>query len=116
MTTLTNEEIRKLQAQHPTENDPMPFARAVEAAVLAKLASADMPEPFPAGYIARTEYFYTEAKLRQYGAACAARMLSKEPDGWVCKSRGLIAVECPAEDDYRFHLGTWGPLYAKETP
>ena len=51
MTMLTNEEIRKLQAQHPTENDPMPFARAVEAAVLAKLAGAEMPEPVGQRYV-----------------------------------------------------------------
>ena len=34
---LTNSEIRKLQAQHPTENDPMQFARAVIAAYEAEL-------------------------------------------------------------------------------
>lgn len=135
MTVLTDKEIRKLQAQHCGFNDPMPFARAVEAAVLAKLACAEMQEPVGQRYVRSdgvvyfdvdtpTEYeksigwepVYTEAQLRQYGAACAARQLSKEPDGWVCKSRGLIAVECPAEDDYRFHLGTWEPLYARETP
>ena len=26
---MTDAEIRKLQAQYPTENDPMPFARAI---------------------------------------------------------------------------------------
>ncbi len=34
---LTDKELRSLQAQHPTENDPMPFARAVIAAYEAKL-------------------------------------------------------------------------------
>ena len=34
---LTDEEIRKLQAQHPAENDPLPLCRTIEAAVLAKL-------------------------------------------------------------------------------
>jgi len=29
---LTDSEIRKIQSRHPTENDPMPFARAVLAA------------------------------------------------------------------------------------
>lgn len=28
---LTDDEIRAIQAQHPTENDPMPFARALLA-------------------------------------------------------------------------------------
>ena len=30
---LTDEQIRNLQAQYPTENDPMPFARAIETAI-----------------------------------------------------------------------------------
>lgn len=30
---LSDSMIRKLQAEHPTENDPMAFARAVERAV-----------------------------------------------------------------------------------
>jgi hypothetical protein len=29
---LTDTQIRRIQAEHPTENDPMPFARAIEAA------------------------------------------------------------------------------------
>lgn len=29
-TTLSDKEIRKLQSQYPTDNDPMQFARAIE--------------------------------------------------------------------------------------
>ena len=39
---LSDEYIRKLQAQHPTENDPMPFAKAVIAACEAKLGEPHM--------------------------------------------------------------------------
>ena len=42
--TITEKEIRKLQAQHPTENDPMPFARALLALQLERLAACEMPE------------------------------------------------------------------------
>lgn len=38
---LTEQEIRKLQTQHPTENNPMPFARAIESAVLEKLKAQE---------------------------------------------------------------------------
>jgi hypothetical protein len=31
-----------------------------------------LPEPFPAGYIAQTEYFFTADQIKEYGKACAA--------------------------------------------
>ena len=42
---LTDQQIRALQSQHPVENDPMPFARAIIAATLAKLAAGVSVEP-----------------------------------------------------------------------
>ena len=42
---LTDKEIRAIQAQHPVENDPMPFARAIESALLAKLSAGVSVEP-----------------------------------------------------------------------
>jgi len=33
---MTDAEIRKIQSRHPTENNPMPFARAILAAQKAK--------------------------------------------------------------------------------
>ena len=50
-----------------------------EKSLLAKLASAELPEPFPAGYIAQTEYFYTADQLRQAYAQGAASQLSAVP-------------------------------------
>ena len=40
-----------------------------------------MPEPGLSGILG--ESAYTLDQLQQYGAACAAKMLSKEPVGWV---------------------------------
>jgi len=38
-----------------------------------------------------------------------------EPVAWFCKERGLVEIDCPAEDDYRFTLG-WLPLYTTPQP
>jgi hypothetical protein len=45
MSLLTDQEIRAIQAQHPTENDPMPFARALITATVDKLAAGVNVEP-----------------------------------------------------------------------
>lgn len=34
------------------------------------MSSPPLPESFPAGYIAQTEYFYTAEQLKAYGQAC----------------------------------------------
>ena len=34
-----------------------------------------LPEPFPAGYIAQTEYFYTADQMKAYGQACREQAL-----------------------------------------
>ena len=36
-----------------------------------------LPEPFPAGYIAQTEYFYTAEQMQAYGQACRAAALEE---------------------------------------
>ena len=38
---LTEQEIRKLQTQHPTENNPMPFARAIETLIEERLKAQE---------------------------------------------------------------------------
>lgn len=35
-----------------------------------------LPEPFPAGYIAQTEYFYTADQMKAYGQACRADLIA----------------------------------------
>ena len=42
---LSDAEIRAIQARHPTDNDPMDFARAIIAATLNKLAAGVSVEP-----------------------------------------------------------------------
>ena len=42
---LTDQQIRAIQAQHPTDNDPRPFARAIIAATVAKLTAGVSVEP-----------------------------------------------------------------------
>lgn len=36
-----------------------------------------LPESFPAGYIAQTEYFYTADQLKAYGQACREAALEE---------------------------------------
>ena len=42
---LLDNEIRAIQARHPTENNPMDFAHAIIAATIAKLAAGVSMEP-----------------------------------------------------------------------
>ena len=45
-----------------------------------------LPESFPAGYIAQTEYFYTADQLKAYGQACREQAL--EEAATICDSLG----------------------------
>jgi len=36
-----------------------------------------LPESFPAGYIAKTEHFYTADQMREYGLACRKQALEE---------------------------------------
>jgi hypothetical protein len=89
MSLLTDDEIAnaviaaKVKCVHPNAETTRDVARAIEAAILAKLASAELPEPFHAGYIAQTEYFYTAAQLHQAFAQGAASQLSAVPSGFT---------------------------------
>ena len=60
---LTEQEIRKIQTQHPTENNPMPFARAIESAVLKKLKAQ---KPF--GYFKAEPFGWTDCAETDDGA------------------------------------------------
>ena len=42
---IDDDEIRAIQAWHPTENDPLDFARAIIAATVAKLTAGVRVEP-----------------------------------------------------------------------
>ena len=66
-----------------------------------------LPEATPAGYIAKTEYFYTAKQMREYALAAIMR---KEPQGWMPietapKTSKAILVYC-AERKNTFTV-TW---------
>jgi hypothetical protein len=74
---LTDDEI---QAIHEADDGAVAWGsyRAVEAAILAKLASAKLPEPATVTVLSETPY-YTADQLRQAFAQGAASQLSAEP-------------------------------------
>ena len=49
-----------------------------------------LPESFPAGYIAQTEYFYTADQLKAYGQAC--------------REQALEEAAMAAEDGFKYDL------------
>ena len=134
MSVLTDDEISGIAYDDDTSSGPVRFARAVEQAILSKLAEAEMPEPFIGvqynqGWRSwqqvipsaigeeRVVTCYTADQLRAYGAACAARMLSKEPVAWAWfDSDGDFRDGIrPAEHEWKEGKYTT-PLYTRETP
>jgi hypothetical protein len=57
---LTDQQIRAIQAQHPTDNDPRPFARAIIAATVAKLTAGVSVEPDSYKVETEDNQFFTE--------------------------------------------------------
>ena len=113
---LTDYEIKDMEVKayadyftDKNDDHDIAFARAVEAAILAKLASAELPEPFPAGYISQTEYFYTADQLRQAFAQGAASQLSAEPVGHF----GFVESSQIWEE---FHAPAGTPLFTLKEP
>ena len=49
-----------------------------------------LPEPFPAGYIAQTEYFYTAEQMQAYGQQCREAALEE--------AASLASTTCHHED------------------
>jgi len=83
---LTDEEIEACAADDDGSDD-MAFARAIEAAIMAKLASAELPEPATWGlrdFVTRSEKpLYTADQLRQAYAQGAAAQLAEKPSAWL---------------------------------
>lgn len=114
--------LREALAQTGEIDRLVAFARAIEAALLAKLAAAEMPRPdrnaWPNGF----HDLYTEAQLKEYGAACAAKQLSAEPLGYI---RMLNGAPTPDDDnmiwaptkEYCCTYGDeeWVPTYTRST-
>ena len=63
-----------------------------------------LPEPFPAGYIAQTEYFYTADQMRDYSDAENAALraslddLREFHDAAMVEAGRLLGMESPEEE------------------
>lgn len=80
---LTDEEMRLIAGPRVDYFDHAVFGRAIEAAILEKLASAELPEPqeLNSPMDERAVWGYTADQLRQAYAQGAAAQLSAEPIG-----------------------------------
>jgi len=58
---------------------------------------------------------YMTYQREHMGCIRSAKQEKGEPVAWICKERGLVEIDCPAEDDYRFTFG-WLPLYTTPQP
>jgi len=77
---LTDEDIEGISLSAVSGKDAKADARAVEAAVLAKLASAELPEP--ALYVPVYRALYTADQLKQYGRDLLEEAAKKCEFGW----------------------------------
>ncbi len=112
MQVLTDEKIRKIQAIHPTENDPMPFARAIEQATLAKLNSAE-PVAYAvinSGYTNPVEHVCTSKQVAdswlKYCKDRSVIPLFMHPPAPVLTFDGLTAQEFALRELYEFQEAT----------
>ena len=120
---LTDDEI---QAIHEADDGAVAWGsyRAVETAILAKLASAKLPEPAMKHYqrdfrmqITGETPFYTADQLRQAFAQGAASQLSDKPSAWSFKQNRVhrrLTDYCPPDDAY--DKGTLVELFTLKEP
>jgi len=123
-------------------NGPMPsgfaksqydIARAIESAILAKLAGAELPEPvavyanhratpegttefygFASNHLSIASFLYTAEQLHQAFAQGAAAQLAEKPSAWSYKQNRVhrcLATHCPPDDAY--DAGTLIELYTR---
>lgn len=93
MSLLTDEEIEAIWCNsNPTYFEAQSFARAVEAAILAKLASAELPEPVELNPSANSVTGYTADQLRQAFAQGAASQLAEKPVAEINNENGSMPV------------------------
>lgn len=109
---LSEKEISQISLSAVTVKDATEDARAIEAAILAKLAAKELPEPVvidkhESGYEIRD---YKKAQIQQaYAqgfAAGAAAQLSAEPSGFIDKYGEIFA-------EVEQMLSTDTPLYTR---
>lgn len=122
MSLLSDEEISQISLSAVTVKDATDDVRAIEAAILAKLAAKELPEPIvwrDEGYEGwhaskfieeDTIETYTADQLRQAHAqgfaAGAAAQLSAEPSGFIDKYGEIFA-------EVEQMLSTDTPLYTR---
>jgi hypothetical protein len=88
MSLLTDEEIEAIWCNsNPSYFEAQSFARALEAAILAKLASAELPQPYEMTGAHGYEYVFDEDDLRQAFAQGAASQLAQEPSAYLWAPR-----------------------------
>lgn len=96
-----------------------PAFDAIEKAVIAKLAGAEVPEAtlrMNEGHPLDERAYFDLDQLQQFGASCAAQMLSKEPVAWYLPEEGSDSlfrdhstiVACTGNE-----WAGWIPLYTK---
>jgi len=116
MNLLTKAEIYAMYSEPTCDAEMVEFANDVEAAVLAKLAGMELPEPVGAydiqtGQTGTCHDAYSLDQLRQAYAQGAASVLSAEPFGFVSLESVLRLKECGGNGS----RGTV-PLHGKKTP
>ena len=84
---LTEQEIRKLQTQHPTENNPMPFARAIETLIEERLKAQEpvakivvtTSSRYKKGTINVTSYCDSETEFKPHETGISEMFLYPHP-------------------------------------
>lgn len=111
---LSDEEISQISLSAVTVKDATEDVRAIEAAILAKLASAELPKlPEPSemdgarwGYTSDDMQSHAIEAYAQGFAAGAAAQLSAEPSGFIDKYGEIFA-------EVEQMLSTDTPLYTR---
>ena len=114
---LTDEEIVGVAKQYSGDKSNIEFwfARAIEAAVLAKLAKGwVMPEALPA--MKWQHHMYTELQLREAFAAGAASQLSAEPVAWMHDQPGRVDVIHSSVKELWLKVGQPSGFYRENVP
>ncbi len=91
------------------------IARAIEAAILAKLGAMELPEPLSLGSSFAANVFldvYLPVHLQQAYAQGAAAQLAHEPIGWFVKEHGDV-VDLEWNSEKPKYEGDWKPLYTR---
>lgn len=121
---LTDNEISNLwiNAKCNDKSEVNNFARAIEAAILAKLASAELPEPaLPKGVGMCASFkldYFTADQLKAWGntryAQGAAAQLAEKPEAYGCRTADGVVRDCIGPDGlFEYETQYTVPLYTR---